>query len=388
VTLHSPPPPLGRPCVALRCQMLEVGNLGCPTGKSCNQSRAPIEDRSQFGMWAIVSAPLVLSTDLTNRAAIERVWPILSNKEVIAVNQHWNGSPGQLLLTAEARWAAPPSERGFVAYPAVLGQSRGWQNVMGMTGPPSWQVGPCIDEWTGGPCETHYMCAASQPASQPAASQPASSQPASWPLRRCARSYLSTAPPSLRLGVHHQHTQFIRWRRRTLGGGPRNMSSVEEAEVWCAAQTDCAGFTFHTAKAAAAAAAAAAARRQQQQSQSAGATSHSPTPAQLPVYFRDATQIFFMDSQIKALQQGFSGGSPTWTSHVMQSRAAPLSPQPTGLQVWVKRLKPHSQPSDPPSLIVSRAFPSCAQSILTEIYLCHASSCHDIEDGNAWTGQC
>jgi putative flavoprotein involved in K+ transport len=35
---------------------------------------------------------------------------------------------------------------------------------------------------------------------------------------------------------------------------------------------------------------------------------------------------------------------------------------------------------------VSRAFPSCTRSILTEIYLCHACSCHEIEDGNAWTG--
>eukprot|EP01047_Picozoa_sp_COSAG01_P111992 COSAG01_NODE_40764_length_459_cov_67.063889_1_plen_121_part_10 len=35
---------------------------------------------------------------------------------------------------------------------------------------------------------------------------------------------------------------------------------------------------------------------------------------------------------------------------------------------------------------MSPAFPSCTRSILTEIYLCHACSCHAIEDGNAWTG--
>ena len=34
-----------------------------------------------------------------------------------------------------------------------------------------------------------------------------------------------------------------------------------------------------------------------------------------------------------------------------------------------------------------RAFPSFLWSILTDIYLCHACSCHDIEDGNAWTGK-
>jgi WD40 repeat protein len=35
---------------------------------------------------------------------------------------------------------------------------------------------------------------------------------------------------------------------------------------------------------------------------------------------------------------------------------------------------------------VSRAFPSCTRSILTEIYLCHACSCQEIEDGNARAG--
>jgi hypothetical protein len=35
---------------------------------------------------------------------------------------------------------------------------------------------------------------------------------------------------------------------------------------------------------------------------------------------------------------------------------------------------------------VSRAFPSCTRSILTEIYLCRACSCQEIEDGNARAG--
>jgi hypothetical protein len=35
---------------------------------------------------------------------------------------------------------------------------------------------------------------------------------------------------------------------------------------------------------------------------------------------------------------------------------------------------------------VSRAFPSCTRSILTEIYLCHACSHHEIVDGNARPG--
>eukprot|EP01047_Picozoa_sp_COSAG01_P045867 COSAG01_NODE_4258_length_5201_cov_4.634065_6_plen_143_part_00 len=36
---------------------------------------------------------------------------------------------------------------------------------------------------------------------------------------------------------------------------------------------------------------------------------------------------------------------------------------------------------------MSRAFPSWTRSILTEIYLCHACSYHEIEDGNARAGE-
>ena len=214
--------------------MLETGNLGCAQGTSCNQTSEPVEDRSQFGMsvtsrpppspqggsypprtalrmvllvlylswllegpikqrraflvdrdrWAIVSAPLVLSVDLTNNAMLDRIWPIVANREAVAVNQHWSGSPGQLLLTEQGSYPSPLSKKGFYAYPAVLGQSRGWQNVPGMTGPAPWQHGPCKDEWTGGPCVHHYM---------------------------------------------------------TLGGGPKNMT-VDAADDWCNANSSCYGF--------------------------------------------------------------------------------------------------------------------------------------------------
>lgn len=136
--------------------MLEAGNFGCPTGKSCTAPGPPVEDRSQFAMWAIVSSPLVLSFDVTSKPTLDRVWPILSNTEVIAVNQHWSGSPGQLLLTDKVTY---PSElkNGYYTYPGQLGQSRGWQNVRGMTDQdPSWQVGPCVDPWGAAECP-HYM---------------------------------------------------------------------------------------------------------------------------------------------------------------------------------------------------------------------------------------
>ena len=164
--------------------MLEVGNLGCKTGTSCNQSSAPVEDRSQFGMWAIVSAPLILSVDLTNKGTLDRIWPIVSNQEVIAVNQHWNGSPGQLLLTDKARYPSAPNSKGFYTYPGQLGQSRGWKDVLGMADSPA----GCVDKWTASNCTRHYM---------------------------------------------------------TLGWGPMNMT-VAQADEWCARNNSCYGFTFKT----------------------------------------------------------------------------------------------------------------------------------------------
>ena len=118
-----------------------------------------------------------------------------------------------------------------------------------MLGPPPWQVGECVDEWTGGPCTHHYM---------------------------------------------------------TLGGGPMPNTTVADAEVWCNKNASCAGFTFLTAEA------------------------NQPTS----IYFRDETQIFFMDSEVDGLSQPV--GTTTYTSRVHKTRAAPLSPHTNGVQVWVK----------------------------------------------------
>jgi hypothetical protein len=64
-------------------------------------------------------------------------------------------------------------------------------------------------------------------------------------------------------------------------------------------------------------------------------------------------------------------------THMLAVRAAACpSPSPP--------LLPPSPPTPPTS--ASRAFPAGKRSILTEIYLCHACSYHDIEDGSASCG--
>ncbi|KAG8463385.1 hypothetical protein KFE25_004896 [Diacronema lutheri] len=66
--------------------------LGCPDGASGALSAA--ESRAHFGAWCVSSSPLVLSHDLRNATIADALWPLISNKEAIAINQAWAGGPG------------------------------------------------------------------------------------------------------------------------------------------------------------------------------------------------------------------------------------------------------------------------------------------------------
>jgi len=76
-------PPLSRPGTWAYPDMMEVGRLE-------NVS----EDRAHFAAWAISSSPLILGHDLADKEITDRVWPIITNKGVISINQAWAGSPG------------------------------------------------------------------------------------------------------------------------------------------------------------------------------------------------------------------------------------------------------------------------------------------------------
>eukprot|EP01060_Flectonema_neradi_P036085 TRINITY_DN6848_c0_g1_i1.p1 TRINITY_DN6848_c0_g1~~TRINITY_DN6848_c0_g1_i1.p1 ORF type:complete len:433 (+),score=74.42 TRINITY_DN6848_c0_g1_i1:57-1301(+) len=80
--------PLSRPGTWAYPDMLQVGNMPTVT-----------EDRTHFGAWCIVSSPLTLGMDMSNDTVMDRVWPIITNTEAIAVNQAWFGHPGRLLNT-------------------------------------------------------------------------------------------------------------------------------------------------------------------------------------------------------------------------------------------------------------------------------------------------
>ena len=66
--------------------MLQVG---------VRQGLNEVETKSHFNSWAIVSSPLILSHDVNNVTLMNTlVWPIISNQEVLHVNQVYYGDSG------------------------------------------------------------------------------------------------------------------------------------------------------------------------------------------------------------------------------------------------------------------------------------------------------
>lgn len=107
-------PPLSQPGCWAYPDMLEVGNIINGTFEW---------NRAHFGAWCIVSAPLILGLDLTNRELVAPLIPLITNPEALAVNQLWAGHPGRLAFqysppslrsTASRRRGAGPPEEGTV----------------------------------------------------------------------------------------------------------------------------------------------------------------------------------------------------------------------------------------------------------------------------------
>jgi alpha-galactosidase len=75
--------------------MLEVGCAHDAGGLN------KVEAQTHFSAWAIVSSPLTLSHDVNNDTIMDAIWPVISNKEVIAVNQEWAGHSGSPFKKAD-----------------------------------------------------------------------------------------------------------------------------------------------------------------------------------------------------------------------------------------------------------------------------------------------
>lgn len=67
--------------------MLQVGNIPF------------VESRTHFSAWAVTSAPLILGFDLRNQTAMQLAYPIITNTDVLSVNQQvWRAGNGMALF--------------------------------------------------------------------------------------------------------------------------------------------------------------------------------------------------------------------------------------------------------------------------------------------------
>lgn len=80
--------PISQPGCWAYLDMLEVGNL--PTYE---------QNRAHFAAWAITSSPLILGIDAADSAKMDSILSIITNEEVVAVNQNWAGHPGTVVFT-------------------------------------------------------------------------------------------------------------------------------------------------------------------------------------------------------------------------------------------------------------------------------------------------
>ena len=71
--------------------MQEIGNFHGPEPLRTD------EEMAHWGLWSITSAPLILGSDLSNSSMMDRIWPTITNKEALAINDAWVGHPGTLI---------------------------------------------------------------------------------------------------------------------------------------------------------------------------------------------------------------------------------------------------------------------------------------------------
>ncbi|HVK22094.1 MAG TPA: NPCBM/NEW2 domain-containing protein [Actinokineospora sp.] len=86
--------------------MLEVGNGGM----------TDTEYRSHFSLWALLNSPLIAGNDLSTMSAATKT--ILTNADIIAVNQDWGGSQGRLMRDLGNNlqvWGKPMADGSVVA---------------------------------------------------------------------------------------------------------------------------------------------------------------------------------------------------------------------------------------------------------------------------------
>ncbi|WP_442817823.1 NPCBM/NEW2 domain-containing protein [Streptomyces sp. NBC_01591] len=97
--------------------MLEVGNGGM----------TDTEYRTHFSMWSVMAAPLLIGSDL--REASAETFEILSNHEVIAVDQDPLGKQGTVVSSAGGRWVVAKEMRDGSRAVALFNETGSAQRI-------------------------------------------------------------------------------------------------------------------------------------------------------------------------------------------------------------------------------------------------------------------
>lgn len=90
------PDPLSHPGCWAYPDMSEIGNFQGPDPLRTDQ------ERTHWGLWCILSSPLILGLDMSQRETMDRVWATITNKDALDVNDAWVGQPGTLVKSYPA----------------------------------------------------------------------------------------------------------------------------------------------------------------------------------------------------------------------------------------------------------------------------------------------
>jgi alpha-galactosidase len=134
--------------------MLEVGNGGL-TGT---------EARTHFALWAMMAAPLLIGSDL--RRATPETLDILTNRDLIAIDQDPLGRQAAVVRNVDGRWVFSKPMAGGTHAVALFNENQVPQVISisaaaaGLTGPGPYQL---RDVWTGATTTTTGMITATVP---------------------------------------------------------------------------------------------------------------------------------------------------------------------------------------------------------------------------------
>ena len=76
--------------------MQEIGNFNGPDPLRTD------EENTHWGLWCIISAPLILGADLSVKETVDRIWPTITNADALMINDAWAGHPGTLVKSYPA----------------------------------------------------------------------------------------------------------------------------------------------------------------------------------------------------------------------------------------------------------------------------------------------